>query len=73
MLEITSELVKLLVCPVSRGKLTFDQTTNELISLDSGLAYPVRDGIPLILAEYGRKLTEEELIKYNKLRLAEVS
>jgi len=49
-------LLELLVCPVSRGPLTLDKTTSELISKDAGLAYPVRDGIPIMLPEEARKL-----------------
>jgi uncharacterized protein len=51
-----AHLLELLVCPVSRGPLTLDKTTSELISKDAGLAYPVRDGIPIMLPEEARKL-----------------
>ena len=53
-----AHLLELLVCPVSRGPLTLDKTTSELISKDAGLAYPVRDGIPIMLPEEARKLKE---------------
>ena len=51
-----AHLLELLVCPVSRGPLTLDKTTSELISRDAGLAFPVRDGIPIMLPEEARKL-----------------
>lgn len=53
-----AHLLELLVCPVSRGPLTLDKTTSELISKDAGLAYPVRDGIPIMLPEEARKLED---------------
>jgi uncharacterized protein YbaR (Trm112 family) len=65
MLEITSELVRILVCPVSQGKLIYDQINNELVCLDSALAYPVKDGVPLLLVEHARKLSENDLRKFN--------
>ena len=51
-----AHLLELLVCTVSRGPLTLDKTTSELISKDAGLSYPVRDGIPIMLPEEARKL-----------------
>tara|TARA_B110000977_G_C10852183_1_gene406248 strand:- start:540 stop:737 length:198 start_codon:yes stop_codon:yes gene_type:complete len=50
-------LLELLVCPISHGPLTYDAKANELISKEAGLAYPVRDGIPIMLPEDARKLS----------------
>lgn len=55
-----SKLIELLVCPESKGKLVFDRNKNELICKLSGLAYPVRDGIPILLVEEARKLGTEQ-------------
>ena len=50
------ELLSLLVCPVSRGPLTYDEARGELISEKARLAYPVRDGIPVMLEAEARRL-----------------
>jgi uncharacterized protein YbaR (Trm112 family) len=50
----------MLVCPVTKGPLVFDREKKELISRSARLAYPVRDGIPVMLEEEARKLTPEE-------------
>jgi uncharacterized protein YbaR (Trm112 family) len=49
-------LLEVLVCPVCHGPLTYDQVKNELVSEQSGLAYPVRDGIPIMLVDQARRL-----------------
>ena len=54
------KLIEMLVCPVSKAPLEWDAETQELICRASGLAYPVRDGIPVMLEEEARKLTLEE-------------
>ena len=54
------KLLELLVCPVTKGPLDFDRERQELISRSARLAYPVRDGIPVMLEEEARKLTPEE-------------
>ncbi len=56
-----TKLLDLLVCPVTKGKLKYDQQKQELISKAAKLAYPIRDGIPVMLEEEARPLTEEEL------------
>ena len=53
---IDPRLLEILVCPVTRGTLRWDPARQELISLQAGLAYPVRDGIPIMLAEEARPL-----------------
>jgi hypothetical protein len=55
-----SKLLELLVCPVTKGPLTFDRDKQELISKSARLAYPVRDGIPVMIEEEARKLTPAE-------------
>ena len=49
-------LLEILVCPVTKGALSYDAEKQELISKSAGLAYPVRDGIPVMLPEEARKL-----------------
>jgi uncharacterized protein YbaR (Trm112 family) len=53
------KLLQLLVCPLTRGPLTLDKETSELISKEAGLAFPVRDVIPIMLPEEARKLSDE--------------
>ncbi|MGB0468498.1 MAG: Trm112 family protein [Pontibacterium sp.] len=54
------KLIEMLVCPVSKAPLEWNAETEELVCRASGLAYPVRDGIPVMLEEEARKLTLEE-------------
>ena len=56
MTEIDPKLLEILVCPVTRSPLVYDRAQSELISKEAGLAYPVRDGIPIMLVEEARKL-----------------
>lgn len=53
---IDPRLLEILVCPLTKGPLEYDREANELISRKAGLAYPVRDGIPIMLPEEARKL-----------------
>ena len=55
--NLDPSLLELLVCPVSLGPLSYDAKANELISKDANLAFPVRDGIPIMLPEEARKLS----------------
>ena len=50
-------LLKILVCPVTKGPLVFDKKKNELISKSAKLAYPIKNGIPILLESDARKLT----------------
>ena len=50
------KILDLIVCPVSKEKLQYDKKNNELISKEANLAYPIRDGIPIMLPEEARKL-----------------
>ena len=51
------KLLEILLCPVTRGPLRFDQAAGELISAQAGLAYPVRNGVPVMLVEEARRLS----------------
>jgi uncharacterized protein len=51
-------LLDVLVCPLTKGPLVYDRVANELISRAAGLAYPIRDGIPIMLPEDARRLDE---------------
>ena len=52
---LDKKLLEILVCPVSKKSLRYDENTNELICDESGLAYPIQDGIPVMLPEEARK------------------
>jgi uncharacterized protein YbaR (Trm112 family) len=54
-------LLELLVCPVTKGPLDYDRERQELLSRSARLAYPIRDGIPVMLEEEARTLSDEEL------------
>ena len=56
-----TKLLELLVCPVTKGPLEYDKTKQELISKSARLAYPVRDGLPIMLENEARAMTDEEL------------
>ena len=56
-----SKLLQILVCPVTKGPLIYNKSTNELISKSARLAYLVRDGIPVMLEDEARRLTDDEL------------
>jgi uncharacterized protein len=55
------KLLELLVCPVTKGRLTYDFANQELRSHSSRLAYPIRDGIPVLLESQARSLSDAEL------------
>lgn len=61
------QLLDILVCPVTKGPLKYDQERQELISTSARLAYPIRDGIPVMLEDEARSLSEEEYEKYKSL------
>ena len=54
------KLLEILVCPLTRTMLRYDGERQELISRVAGLAYPIRGGVPIMLASEARELTEEE-------------
>lgn len=56
-----TRLLELLVCPVTKGPMEYKRESQELISRSARLAYPVRDGIPILLENEARTLTDDEL------------
>ena len=54
--DVDPRLLEILVCPVTRGRLDYDRAAGELISRGAGLAYPIRDGVPIMLPEEARLL-----------------
>jgi hypothetical protein len=59
--EIDPKLLEILVCPLTKAPLRYDRATQELVSEEAGLAYPIRDGIPIMLVDEARQLTDDEL------------
>jgi uncharacterized protein YbaR (Trm112 family) len=59
---LNAKLLKILVCPITKGPLIYKKEQNELISKSAGLAYPVRDGIPVLLEDEARKLGADEKV-----------
>ncbi len=55
---VDPRLLEILVCPVTKGPLVYDRDKGELISRQAGLAYPVRDGIPIMLPDEARALSD---------------
>jgi|TARA_B100000530_G_scaffold258443_1_gene171812 uncharacterized protein YbaR (Trm112 family) len=55
--ELSTNLLELLVCPLTKGPLEYDKENNELISKEAKLAYPIRDGIPIMLVDEARDLS----------------
>ena len=55
---VDPRLLEILVCPVTKGPLSYDRDRNELVSHQAGLAYPVRDGIPIMLPDEARSLSD---------------
>jgi len=58
---MNKKLLDILVCPITKGPLIYDKKNKELISRSARLAYPVVDGIPIMLEEDARELTAEEI------------
>ena len=56
--SVDPRLLEVLVCPVTRGRLTYDRERNELISAGAKLAFPIRDGVPIMLVEDARSLED---------------
>ncbi|HEY1452037.1 MAG TPA: Trm112 family protein [Roseiarcus sp.] len=56
--RVDPRLLDILVCPVTRAELTYDSVRQELVSRAARLAYPIRDGVPIMLPEEARKLDE---------------
>ena len=56
--KVDPKMLEILVCPVTKGPLEYDADAQELISRQAGLAYPIRDGIPIMLADEARPLED---------------
>lgn len=54
-------LLEILVCPLTKGRLVYDEAAQELLSLTAGVAYPIRMGVPIMTAEEARHLSDEEV------------
>jgi uncharacterized protein YbaR (Trm112 family) len=61
-MDVDPKLLEILVCPQTRGPLTYDREKQELISRQAGLAYPIRDGIPIMLIGEARELSDAERV-----------
>ena len=57
---IDPKLLEILVCPLTKAPLRYDRAAQELISDEAGLAYPIRDGIPIMLVDKARQIGEDE-------------
>ncbi|WP_455465730.1 Trm112 family protein [Bartonella sp. B39] len=68
MKKITTDpkMLELLVCPITGGTLSLNRETQELISFKANLAYPIRDGIPIMLTSEARPLQDSEKATYRK-------
>jgi uncharacterized protein len=58
--SLDPKLLELLVCPLTKSALRYDREREELVSEQAGLAYPIRDGIPIMLVDEARPLREED-------------
>jgi uncharacterized protein len=58
--EVDPRLLEILVCPVTHGPLEYDRAKGELISRSARLAYPIRDGVPIMLPEEARELADDD-------------
>ena len=58
---IDKKLLEVLVCPLTKGELEYHKSKSELWSREAKLAYPIKDGIPVMIADKARTLTKEEL------------
>ena len=59
---VDPKLLEILVCPLSKAPLVYDKTANELISKSAGLAFPIRNGVPILLIDEARQLEEGDFI-----------
>ena len=59
--EVDPKLLEILVCPLTKAPLRYDREAQELISEEAGLAYPIRDGIPIMLVDEARALRDDEI------------
>ena len=59
--SVDPKLLEILVCPLTKAPLRYDREAQELISEEAGLAYPIRDGIPIMLVDEARPLRDDEI------------
>ena len=57
-MEVDPRLLEILVCPMTKTRLRYDRDAQELVSDTAGLAYPIRDGVPIMLVEEARELPQ---------------
>ena len=57
--KVDPKLLEILVCPITKGPLDYDEKNQELISRQAGLAFPIRDGIPIMLVDEARSLDDQ--------------
>ena len=62
---VDPKLLEFLVCPLTKMPLIYNANTQELISRAAGLAYPIRNGVPLMIEDAARRLTDEDLKKFS--------
>ena len=60
MSDVDPKLLEILVCPLTKTTLVYDREKQELVSKDAGLAFPIRNGVPIMLAEEARELNDAE-------------
>ena len=65
--DLDPKLLEILVCPLTKGPLRYDRAAQELISDEAGLAYPIRDGIPIMLTDEARPLLDDEKAQAQRL------
>ena len=65
-MPINPDLLNILACPISKAPLQWDKENDELIAVESGLAYPIRDQIPIMLIDEARQLSDAESAKWKK-------
>ena len=65
---VDPKLLEILVCPLTKSPLIYDREAQELISQQAGLAYPIRDGIPIMLVDEARPLDDGEIAKLKRRR-----
>ena len=70
--HMDTKLLELLVCPVTKGPLVLDRERQELVSRSARLAYPVRDGMPILLENEARTLTDAEIEHWANTRTPSV-
>ena len=65
---MNEKILDILVCPITKGALIYDAERQELISLGARLAYPIKDGIPVMIEAEARRISSDEYERYDKKR-----